>query len=90
MIGNGFAETQTALRYVLDQWNAPTSYTDRTHALRDYLFARVADDDAVDVLKGRKGQDWYFADQKGPVKDKIKNLTSSELAEELARLESDD
>ncbi len=74
----------------MDQWNAPTSYTDRTHALLDYVLARVADDDSVDILKGRKEQDWYFADLTGPVKDKIKNLTSSELAVELARLERDD
>jgi DNA-binding HxlR family transcriptional regulator len=74
----------------MDQWNAPTSYTDRTHALLDHVFARVADDHSVDVLKGQKGQDWYFADLQGPVKDMIKNLTSSELAEELDRLERDE
>ncbi|MBI1913503.1 MAG: PKD domain-containing protein, partial [Planctomycetes bacterium] len=90
MPGSGFAESQAALGYVMDQWNAPTSYTDRTHALLDHVFARVSDDDSVDVLKGQKDQDWYFADLTGPVKDKIKDLTSSELAVELARLERDD
>ncbi|MBI1918650.1 MAG: hypothetical protein HYS12_28485 [Planctomycetes bacterium] len=50
----------------------------------------MTDDDAVDVLKGQKGQDWYFADLRGPVKDMLSDLTSSELAVELARLERDD
>jgi hypothetical protein len=83
MPGSSFVESQAALRYVIDQWNASTRYADRTYALLDCVFARVADDHSVDVLKGRNGRDWFFAELKGPAKNKNKNVTIKEIAEEF-------
>ena len=71
-------------------WQSLAGNTKRTNAFRDHLFARVADDDSVDVLKGRKDQDWYFAALTGSVADRVKHLRASELAEELAGLGLDD
>ena len=87
MAGSNFAGLQNSLQFVMNQWNAPTSTAARKATLLDYLFARVADDNAVDVLKGLKGHDWAFADTNGPVKDKFRDLTFADLQVELAHLE---
>ena len=43
----------------------------------------VFDDDQKDTLTACSGQDWFFANLDGGIKDKITDLSSAEFASDL-------
>ncbi len=85
---------RSALLSVLAEWTRDLSYSDRVAHLRDggglsglirINDATAHDDNAYDVLTGDQGRDWflYNQDQSGSVKDKITDLASSEIANDI-------
>lgn len=84
MAGESFSDIQSALRYIMEQWSAPSSYSTRINVLYDYVWSRVTDDDSVDTLFGGEGLDWFFANLTGGTRDLIRDLlTGIESAVDL-------
>jgi ELWxxDGT repeat protein len=81
---------QTALAYIMAEWNSTASYSTRIKQLTGkagsgglngkYFLnsATVSDDNTSDVLEGGAGLDWYFAHRKGKTPDKVVGQTSGE------------
>jgi hypothetical protein len=98
-----FDGNEAALAAVMAEWTSARSFADRVANLRgtgsgtrangDTFLkvsasgATVFDDDAVDVLSGASGQDWFFANQSGGTLDSISGLGGSEVVEELGVLQ---
>jgi Ca2+-binding RTX toxin-like protein len=82
-----------ALDAILAAWTSSRSYATRVANLEgsngnSSLQASgpnvtVFDDDAVDVLKGASGSNWYFANLSGGVLDTVSGLARSEIVVEL-------
>jgi Ca2+-binding RTX toxin-like protein len=77
----------TALAYIMAEWNSSDSYSTRVSKIGkggglngSYALSssKVADDNAVDVLNGGAGLDWFFANKKGRRADQVNGLNSGE------------
>src|SRR5262245_4150981 len=89
-----------ALAAVLGVWVDPNrAYSDRVSAIRDTGVgpnsgvklgaATVSDDGAADVLTGKSGTDWFFANiSGGGILDKITDLSAAEFATDLSFINS--
>lgn len=66
---------------IMDIWNGSGSFASRVGALSGYT-SSVVDDNAVDVLLGSGGTDWFFAnlvaDGSGDVRDIVLDSTNNE------------
>jgi Ca2+-binding RTX toxin-like protein len=78
-----------ALTAIMAEWTSSQTYSQRVASLQSsYLTADVTvlDDNAVDVLTGSTGQDWFLFNndgQGGSAKDKVTDLGASEFASDL-------
>jgi Ca2+-binding RTX toxin-like protein len=83
--------SQLKLFKVLDVWTSDMEYDDRVAALRasplrgegDADEVTVFDDGAADVLTGSAGQDWFLFQADGEGKDKVTDLSTAEIADDL-------
>jgi Ca2+-binding RTX toxin-like protein len=90
-----FDNNDAALFAIMAEWTSARDYSTRIANLQGtgtgprlngsfYLIASgpgrtVFDDGAVDVLTGGAGQDWFFANLTGDVKDRITDLRTDEV-----------
>lgn len=76
-----------ALRQISDIWNGTGDYTSRVNTLRGGLLdpdASVFDDDAVDILAGNSGTDWFLFNNDGPnARDWIVDRNSNEIGSDV-------
>jgi ELWxxDGT repeat protein len=78
----------TALAYIMAEWDSSDSYATRISKLSkggvlngSYVLnsTTVFNNDAINVLYGGTGIDWFFAHLKGKNVDQVKNLNSGEV-----------
>lgn len=100
LIGGYFigSEDRPTLKAVMDVWgDTALTYGQRVDALSTTLLiadngaaSTVFDDNAVDVLTGSAGQDWFFANADAANRDYITDLGANEFANDLDFISWDD
>lgn len=84
-----YDDNSQALRAILNEWNSPASYATRVNNIRNgqnlaagYAL-RTFDDQAMDMLTGSSGVDWFVFNSDGLVRDKVTDLKAAEFASDL-------
>lgn len=99
LIASAYGGDEAALSAIMAEWTSTRDYATRTANLEgcgsdtrlngdvflktDGDEATVGDENAVDVLTGSAGADWFFANLDATQRDKITDLSVSEFAEDL-------